>query len=102
MLMPHWAFFYCIRVSKLEGLAFFNRYCLSTWLHRPGVFYLNVIIVCLVQFVSSSFNVLNFNALIVLHLYFCFSGINAGEVIRRDSEGECDSFRVPAASRLVT
>ena len=102
MLTPHWALFYCIRVSKLEGLAFFNRYCLSTWLHRPGAFYLNVIIVCLVQFVSSSFNVLNFNALIVLHLYFCYSGKNAGEVAKRESGGECDGFRVPAASRLVT
>ena len=101
MLTPHWVLFYRIRVSKLEGLAFFNRYCLSTWLHHPGVFYLNVIIVCLVQFVSSSFNVLNFNALIVLHLYFCYSGINAGEVTRWESGGECDGFRVPATSRLV-
>ena len=102
MLMPHWALFYCIRVSKLEGLAFFNRYCLSTRLHCPGAFYLNVIIVCLVQFVSSSFNVLNFNALIVLHLYFFYSGMNAGEVTWRESGGECDSFRVPTASHLVT
>ena len=100
--MPRWVLFYCIHVSKLEGLAFFDCYCLSTWLRRPGVFYLNVIIVCLVQFVSSSFNVLNFNALIVLHLYFCYSGINAGEVTRRESGGECDGFRVPVASHLVT
>ena len=99
--MPHWALFYCILVSKLEGLAFFNRYCLSTWLYCPGVFSLNVIFVCLVQFVSSSFNVLNFNALIVLHLYFCYSGINAGEIARQESGGECDGFRVPAACRLV-
>ena len=35
-------------------------------------------------------------SLIVLHLYSCYSGINAGEVARRVSEGECDSFRVPA------
>ena len=37
------------------------------------------------------------SSLIVLHLYFCYSGINAGEVARRVSGGECDSvFRVPA------
>ena len=99
--MPRWVLFYCIHISKLEGLAFFNRYCLSTWLHHPGAFYLNVIIVCLVQFVLSSFNVLNFNALIVLHLYFCYSGINAGEVAWQESGGEYDGFRVPAASHLV-
>ena len=60
-----------------------------------------MIIVCLVQIVPSCLNVL----LIVLHLYFCYSGINAGEVARRVSGGECDGVGVPTAispSCLVT
>ena len=66
-------------------------------LHRLGVFLLNVIIVSRVQFVLSNLNVFIFNALIVL-LVLLYSGINACEVTWRVSGGECDGFRVPAAS----
>ena len=66
-------------------------------LHHLGVFLLNVIIVSHVQFVSSNLNVFIFNALIVL-LVLLYSGINACEVTQRVSGGECDGFRVPAAS----
>ena len=32
------------------------------------------------------------SSLIVLHLYFCYSGINTGKVTWQVSGGECDSF----------
>ena len=66
-------------------------------LHSLGVFLLNVIIVSRVQYVSSNLNVFILNALIVL-LVLLYSGINACEVTRRVSGGECDGFRVPTAS----